>query len=341
MIESCIFENENLVTSANWSRPEFFEDCLEIDDLVIKLAGISTKADCGQILTGSAGDIHEIPKQRSFLELLERIATFEAITSDKHYQVIDQNGRQLTKVAKDDLFFINSNKDWSYSKSNGIALHFNYYEACQSAKYELIERDRILRSWYGQYAPEKIELNLNQSNALCPQFQSNYYDFEYYRFVNNMDESEVCVVGMFAFAKNDDLSPLVYGFGAHVKFTEAVEHAQRECFQRLGFLWGEDFSSQLPSFSPTPDYNQEYFLRKNNHCLIRNWLAATHKNIGSFVTDFSKENIVYVDLTPKRYKGSYVVVKAISDKRVPLIFGRRYEVFGNQIPKELMIHPVV
>jgi hypothetical protein len=300
----------------NWSKPEFIHDIIKINNVPIEIVGLSSKNKQNQEVTGSAGgytyklsNVFNLP--RAYYELLERTTIIDSINSGKLILPTPQ-----------------------HSKSNGIAAGTTPLSTQDSARFELIERDSILRSWFGQIKPKEYE-NVYTYIAF-PKELNEFYEFKFYTFtnkINNLTE----VVGVFGFPKKLKY-PLVYGFGADRFLEDAAYKAERECIQRLGFLWNEEIPKSKPKAYVSPMFHQDYFLYPKNHKKIINWLDGKTEN---YLGEYEKKNpeFRYIDLTPKHLRGKMHVVKAECNDCLPLIFGGG-DYYGENIPKKLRVHPI-
>src|SRR5699024_10783813 len=111
--------------------------------------------------------------------------------------------------------------------------------AQKAAALELIERDRILRSWYGGPSPQATSLPHSIPLGELPR----HYRIETYRFPKA--DSEIEVGAVFGFPTHPE-APFFCGFGASHSLEEALRHAFREGLQRMAFLWGEPVSGDEP-----------------------------------------------------------------------------------------------
>jgi hypothetical protein len=214
--------------------------------------------------------------------------------------------------------------------SNGVALHDSWSHATRAALCELVERDRVLRSFEGGQAPVPVAVRDRKlARALRREYRVQAYAFE-----ATGQALEHRVAGLFLFPRQPE-HPLVYGFGAAQNAEAALAKATSEALQRLAFLWGEALPSQLPEVSPTPDYHQEYYLYPPQHDVLRRWLSGKRSTVrGRSIRLFDGEAVSFVDLTPRALKGKLFVVRAISARARVLRFGAtRGGVAG--------VHPVV
>ena len=301
-----------------WTLSEPFVDVIEISSIKLQLLGlVAESANFGPV-TASAVCRQQVPWVRAYFELLERVSIL--LAREKLPQIFNPTS---------------PDQKWVYSKSNGVAAHTDSEQAKRASFFELVERDRVLRSWYGQIRPIPVEF----PEPPLAEALSAYYRFEAYDFGEG-------VGGVFGFplAKQH---PLVHGFGSRASLKEGLAHAVQETLQRLGFLWGEEVLVGQLEFSPTPDFHLEYFLSEEGAQRIRNWLDGKH--LGRFqlqdIADPNSENIQYLDLTPLSLQEKVHIYQASAPSRIPLTFG-----LGNpcielrsQSPAELesfLIHPV-
>ena len=69
------------------------------------------------------------------------------------------------------------NDSYQPSKSNGIALHDSWEDACYSAGAELVERHHILASWFGQTNVEKLDFKPDRDLS----FLESHYNIDCYK----------------------------------------------------------------------------------------------------------------------------------------------------------------
>src|SRR5690606_19625166 len=125
------------------------------------------------------------------------------------------------------------------ARSNGVALHRSWEEACLRARLELIERDRVLRSWYGELAP---------SPAPVPTSLARFATDEWCACrIPEPRDGDVEVAAIIGFPREPGGS-LARGFAARASLDEALEAAALEALQGLAFLWEEP----LPEAAPEP-----------------------------------------------------------------------------------------
>lgn len=322
-----------------WSLGDVFEECVKIGGLSLYLFGLVAHGKENEQVTGSAVDLYHYPKERAFFELVERAATLDAIRSKRRFSSI-RKGLQQSRVA-DELFPVSDDpKKWVYSKSNGIAIHTDFSKACSSAELELIERDRILRSWYGETLPSV------KGGASCFEWQSSlskYYDFQAYFFLDSSHDVKLGphVAGVFGFPKNKKNFPFIHGFGACTTQSGALTHASGECLQRLGFLYGEEAPTDLSEYHPSAELHLNYVLMHQGEEAIQEWLAGSYYRPHEVQRSKKLQQILLFDLTPQNLKGKVSLIKAVSDQHIPLVFGRGHPRYKSiPLNSGQFIHPI-
>ena len=326
--------------SSQWERPSAARHITSIGDLQISLVGLSTVDRAGQCVFGSAGQLSGSPLPRAHYELIERTAVVEAMNaSHETFDVSNSVGEIVGNASNSEVFLRSSDeRHWRYARSNGVAVGLNWEDASSRARLELVERDRILRSWFGEFTPERIEL----STGLLPRSLDQYFELETYLFTNQDAQCEaVTVAGIFGFPKLSP-APLVFGFAARTGVQDALTAAACECLQRLGFLWGETIPNEFPAFAPTPDFHQEYYLHPPNQAQLRAWLRGAHGKFAGILLDAppARGATYFVDLTPASLRSKLAIVKALPSGELPLTFGRGHPRLRRTPPDALAIHPI-
>jgi hypothetical protein len=321
-----------------WSLGEVFSEQAQILGISVNLAGFSAGDCSGTVVTGSAGALDRMPTDRAFFELIERACVVDAIASNQHeFEAIDANGRHRDRVRREAVFpEPDSTSTFRYSISNGAAVGLTLKEACEAAYLELIERDRILSSWYGHGVPQSLPLC-----ELIPTPWFRAFQFRFVRFPPSRCETNSEVVGAFAFPK-DSTSPFAAGFGAARDIDFALERAARECIQVVGFLWGEPLPSDTPAFDVSPDFHQAMYLVPTHHARIHDWLDGKHALQPNRLNVFRAQGErIFVNLTPPELQGRLWVVKALPDGELPLVFGLGHpNVDACGMTPESRIHPI-
>ncbi len=314
-----------------WSQPSLFTQVTMIRGIRIHMIGLTIERAGGHVVTGSAADQGIIPWRRAYFELHERAAvTSCAIGATGESILRDSDGASFGRIGVAALFPDSPEPMvWRYSLSNGTAVGRTWAEATERALWELVERDRVLRAWYGELRPQPIE----PRRDLIPSRLCEIYDFQAYSF--DVPSQDAVRVGMiFGFPK-EERAPLVYGLGARSSMHEALVAAWAECLQRLGFLWGEELPKDKPAFAPDPDFHQEYYLWRPNHQTLRDWLAGKHERFqGLLKKDHlpRKDPRLFADLTPPELAGRLAIAKALPRVEVPLTFGRGHPLLTSNAP---------
>jgi hypothetical protein len=310
-----------------------------IEDLRIDVAGLVSRGPDGLDAVGSAAGRFESALPRAYFELVERVCVLEAMRSSATcFPALDTCGRVTARLERAEVFASAPGAaSWVYSRSNGVALGRSWAAASSAAELELIERDRVLRSWYGCTRPIVLaRAALTELSGL-----QACYDIEAYEFPAERQPGPR-VAGVFGFPRSHS-APLVCGFGAGLTLEGALSRSAGECQQRLGFLWGEQIPSAEPEFALQPEYHQEYYLWPGRHARLRAWLAGEHVRYAGVLTPLVESpprERRFVDLTPECGIGGLRVVKAIAGDELPLVFGRGHPWAAPSLPQELEIHPI-
>jgi hypothetical protein len=335
---------------ATWRIETCLVDSTAVQGLSVEIVGVAAKASDGREALGSAGERGRRPFARAFFELAERIAILEALSSSSAPRSVLGPARAPSEPASTWSFpEASATASYRYSRSNGVAAGADWNLARSAARAELIERDRILRSWYGLIAPERVPLPEDVALGAL----SAHYEFLAYAFPERPEnavskasggvgrgKAELEVVAVFGFPREPSV-PLISGSGAGPTRAAAWDRALGECLQRWAFLWGESIPEREPEFSPSPDYHQELFLWPAMHQRLRAWLDGAH--LGCFpalsLAALEPERIGYLDLTGE-LPCELCVVRAVSDEALPLVFGRGHPAFCGDLPATLAVHPL-
>lgn len=330
-----------LPLGAHWASPTWFLDLVDVRGLRIHVAGL-VSAFAERQVTGSAGDLTALPLERAYFELLERASVIDAIEAQhEEHELWDLDGGLLGTIRHADAFPQNPpGATWAYSLSNGVAAGPSWRAACAAAHRERVERDRVLRAWFGQTRPERVELGARpEIRAL-----SRSYDLRAYRFNAAPSESMSMreawqVAGVFGIPKEPHV-PLIYGTAAAATLSEARRDAARECLQRLGFLWGEDIPNEPPEVTPTPLYHQELYLFPPMHARLLAWLDFGHRTARpNAKIEAATVPSGFLDLTPAQLAGKIHIAKAVGGEELPLVFGRGHPSFWG-VSETLETHPI-
>jgi ribosomal protein S12 methylthiotransferase accessory factor YcaO len=269
------------------------------------------------------------------MELTERTTLMEAIDRNPSRLLVrDGNGRAVAVVPASSAFPGNPDRArFRWALSSGVAAGTSWEDAARRARWELIERDRVLRSWYGRITPNHV----GSARPFVPDPLRSDYDFEAFTF--DVPDSDAVVCGVFGLPSGD--APLTYGFAARATRAAAIEVAAGEAIQRLGFLWGETLPSRPPEAVSEPDFHQEYYLCRSNHVVIRRWLSGAHARHSErcrMVRAAGEPH--FADLSAFCDVGGVFVAKALPRGHVPLGFGIGHPLF-DPLPPELSVHPIV
>lgn len=282
---------------------------------------------------GSATQADGYPVERAYFELLERISIYEARQSERVLEVRDAQGTLLGQRPASAVFPADPSPQVRFALSNGVALHASWADACSSALHELIERDRILRSFAGELAPVRLNVPEGQlARATAEHYEAAAYE------IGQRKPAPRHRTALWFLMPRESQHPITYGFGTDTSLDGALFRAEREAMQRLAFLWGEELPSEQPELAPTPDFHQEYYLHPANHSHLSEWLAGQYQPRHAMQRGlplFDGSPVRYVDLTPPSLRGKLAVAKAVSPSARRLRFGLP------AFPRGALPHPVV
>lgn len=312
-----------------WTFQESFMQEASVESLTLYMVGL-VAANGERNALGSAAELDGYPVNRAYFELLERISIYEANQPERTLDVRDRNGEIVEQRSAARVFPRDVSPHLRLSLSNGVALHASWQAACASALDELIERDRILRSFAGELEPVRVQTPDSElARATAGLFETAAYELG-----QRTPAPQHRTALWFMMPQKIDL-PLTYGFGTAETLGAALARAEREAMQRLAFLWGEELPSEQVQATPSPDFHQEYYLYPKNHPRLTEWLAGQLRPRHACQRGlplFDGSPVVFVDLTPAALRGRLAVAKAVSPDARPLRFGAR----AGAVP-----HPVV
>jgi hypothetical protein len=322
-----------------WREPDLFSEIALVNGVEIHLVGLSARSAFDEVVSGSAASLAAPPLSRAYFELVERTSIVAMERAERaSWPLRDEKGARRGAAGAEAIAPRSPDPDrWRYARSNGVALGKSWPEACEGALCELLERDHVLRSWYGEQPPTPVDLPL----GWVPIGLQELYGFEAYSFETPGREPMVHVTGIFGFPKTD-AAPLIYGFGARRTRADALMCSYGECLQRLGFLWGEQIPSSEPAMSPTPDFHQELFLWPATHDRIRRWLAGKNRTAEPIVPPLvpDQPDRLFAELTPPNLASRLFVAKALPQTELPLVFGFGHPGALRGIPDALQVHPI-
>jgi hypothetical protein len=322
-----------------WSTPEIVEDVIVADEVPIHRAGLATVGSDGEEVCGSAADVETSALPRAQFELLERVSAMEAFRSGgASYAAMNDSGAVVGEWTRAEVFPESDEPQrWRYARTNGVALHRDWATACLRAFYELAERDRVLRSWYGEITPRRRAFD----PAETPLGRTKSYAWQAYAFPEPYEggfSRGVEVVGVFGFPSRDDL-PFLLGLGARHDPREALDAACREALQVLAFLWGEEQPPVDIPLGPTAMHHLDAFQVPGRHAVVRRWLEGAHaRHFRGRRPTCDCSRVAFVDLTPPWLDGGLRVAKAVCKQAMPLVFGD--SPFAAHLPEDLRVHPI-
>lgn len=314
-----------------WSPVEIAEDVIDVAGISVRRAGVSTVGPDGEEILGSAADVATSPLERSYFELLERVTIQEAARTARPWDVLASDGRVLRTDAE--IFPVSeAPARWRYARSNGVALHVDWATATLRAQWELAERDRVLRAWYGESTPSILPEEETSRSAVPRGYSWRAYSFPSAALLRG----EVEVIGVFGFPSDETL-PFTLGFAGRATRAEAVRDASREALQLLAFLWGEPTPAEAPPPGPTPAHHRDRYQFAPNRRIVRDWLAGGAVLPRPPAAEAGPATVTFVDLTP-RWLGGLRVAKAQSGAAMPLTFGD--SPCAGHLPLPHRFHPI-
>jgi hypothetical protein len=322
-----------------WSPPELVTDDVVVDGVELRRAGLSSVAPTGEEVTGAAVEVTSSPIPRGSFELLERASILDALLRPQpSYELFGSDGARIGRRVAGDVFPESPDPArWRYARSNGVAIHQDWERAAEGAWLELLERDRVLRAWYGETRPVRVEGCADEG----PLARTKSYEWVAYAFPEpsppDAASRQVDVVGVFGFPETAT-APLVCGYGARSGRGAALAAATREALQQLGFLWGEPVADAPPVSAPTPLFHLEHFQWPAHREGLRRWLEVGHEHLWRGTRASGPRDIGFVDLTPPWLEGGLRVAKAVADGALPLTFGDCP--FATHLPCDLRTHPI-
>ena len=321
-----------------WSEPEVVEDVIVADGLELRRAGMSSVSPGGEEIPGAAVELTDSPVPRSYFELLERISTLDALRSlPSSCEVRTLDGELAGRRRAADVFPESDDPArWRYARSNGVALHRDWETAALRAFWELSERDRILRAWYGEISPVRLAFEPGATSL----GRTASYEWAAYSFGPSQESvfsRDIQVIGVFGFPKRSE-APFVCGYAARPDGRHALDAAVAEALQQLAFLWGEPALERLADPAPTPMHHLDRLQWPAHHDVLRRWLGGAHMAYRPPAGKTDEASVGFVDLTPAWLEGGLRVVKAVCEAATPLAFGDAP--FGAHLPAELRVHPI-
>lgn len=314
---------------------ERVDDEVVVDGIPMRRTGICIVTPGGHTVTGSAASHDGRSDRRAEWEALERAATIEGIHARPGRFVLrDRLGRRVGLLPQGDVFSESDDPAcWAYARSNGVALHEDWTAACDRAWCELVERDHVLRAWYGITRPLPLAVEV----ARTPLARTGSYRWRFARFAGEDPSSSTEVVGAFGFP-TEPSAPLVVGYAGRESVEAALVGAIGEALQQLAFLWGEAIPDARPAPGPTALHHLEAMLWPGAHESLARWLDDGHPRPAGPLAPPLRAPDGFVDLTPPGLAGRLRVARAIARDAVPLVFG--LGPLGLHLADGLRLHPI-
>lgn len=320
-----------------WTAPSLVTDAIVADGLLLHRAGLCATAPTGEEITGSAAGARPDVVERGTFELLERASTLEVIRGRHDVVVRGRDGVATGAVPSEHLFPTSEQPErWRHARSNGVALHATWQDACDRALWELVERDRVLRSWYGEGAPRRVGLD-----AVALGLTTTSYAWEAHVFDDPGAPAwadGIVAAGVFGFPRAG-AGPLAVGYAARTTEADAIAAAAAEAAQLLAFLWGEELPACPPTPGPTPMHHLDHLLWVEGTARLRAWLDGGHRAYGGTAPQAPRAGIPprFADLTPGWLAGLQVA-RAFTSDVLPLTFGDAP--LAAHLPVDLRMHPI-
>jgi hypothetical protein len=250
-----------------------------------------------------------------------------------------------------------------YARSNGVALHRSWQEASARAHAELVERDHILRAWYGWELPERVCLDGTSTSTstststdagpgwAVERGTPTAYEWRAYRFGVKEPEGWMAgieVRGVFGLPRTAD-APFIAGYGARRSGEDALAAARAEAAQLLAFLWGEPLPTEFPPSAPHAGAHLERLLYPGQREVLRRWLEGAHTKLPtgpllprpappSAEDELAHRAPRFADLTQPFLSDHFAVAAALHPRALRLVFGEVDRMA--HLPPELRLHPV-
>lgn len=315
-----------------------FVDHLRLGPLELGMAGlIAMDLRSGQETIGAAAGPGDVPIQRAYFELLERTYTLHARDQGRRFVEVDEHGRAIGELDHHAVFgdegAIAPHATRSFT--NGVALHRSPVAACRNARSELIERDQLLRAWYGFCDVTAVRV----PEGSFYDWAQEHYDVRACRFGGDVSPWAYSA-GILAYPYRATQAPLLFASGGGQSLQEALARSERELLQRLAFLWGEDIPREAPTPTSTVDYHQAYHLVPRNHGFLQSFFGLGHRRFCEQAPppQLQAHSIRFADLRTPGFPESLCLVRAISSDALPVLFG--HDQLTAQLPAALQVHPI-
>jgi len=205
-------------------------------------------------------------------------------------------------------------------------------DARKSAAWELVERDRVLRSWYGGKRPRRLEA----AARWWPSELEEHYVIRAYEFVEGLEWEGVRTASVIGLPRRAEV-PLSMGFAARPALDDALAAATREFLQQVAFGWGQPVPDACPEEAATPEFHLDFFAYPGNHARLARWLEGEHVGRGPSLPATSG-TFSFEELTPAWARG-VSVVRAKHPGALRLAFGVGHPLLAD-LPEFMRVHPI-
>jgi hypothetical protein len=313
----------------DWRLVETVADRVLHAGVELRRVGLAARRPDGAVVSGSAASTSGDPFERARFELMERAALVDAMRKGTPRVEHDAEGKRLGRELLEHIFPPATDPTTCRpSLSNGVAIGPDLAWATERARLELVERDRLLRAWYGELEPVALGLPGELPAA-------GTYDWRAASFPSEGEPEHV--VGVFAFPRRAE-APLLRGFAARATESAALEAALAEALQGLAFLWGEEIPATAPALSPTPIFHLDHYLWPGSHAVLADWLERGHGRFGRAATGRRADALRFFDLTPGPLRRHVRVIRACRAGAAPLVFGD--DPAAAHLPADRRVHPI-
>lgn len=315
----------------DWSLVERVADTVFADGVELRRVGLTAQRSDGAVATGSAAGLHGDPFRRARFELLERAALLDAMREGAARAQYREDGSSAGDLGFEAVFPPAADPARTRpSMSNAVALGPDLAWALERSRFELVERDRLLRAWYGELDPTPLEIPADKIPS------TTSYSWRAIH-VPGGGVSEPAVVAVFALPLRAN-APLLRGFAARPSVDAALDTALAEALQGLAFLWGEAVPEAAPDPSPTPMFHLDHYLWRGSHDVLADWLCHGHARFGPSRIARPASALAYAELTPSALGQQLRVLRALDPAAAPLLFG--VDPACAHLPRERRVHPI-
>ncbi|OYX41544.1 hypothetical protein B7Y94_04905 [Candidatus Saccharibacteria bacterium 32-49-12] len=207
--------------------------------------------------------------------------------------------------------------------SSGFAAHTQFDEAVNRGTLELVERDAMMRSWYEESSPKKLDYRI------LPTHLQNRYNYwrKHGRNVFVLDLSQRGAVIVEVVIVSDNYPCFVSGASSTLgSFEEAAIKAFQEAESRLIHGLNEPTSAEIEPdhVHSVLDHELLYAQSKRHHEHVRFLLEGDSSNLAPRATttiNHLKKELEVVVIDASEVNSILRVVKVLSPKMIPISFG--------------------